>query len=676
MKTSTRGVQERYRSTVAPLLVLLLVLLATSYGENAAQATNIDSEQMRIQATFKEDVFAGQATPVPPRRAVSVALGRASALLSGAVLEVKSVSMSVPRWSDFVLLKREFSSSNSNSGGSGSWQVAGELQSSNVSWLKTAEVVLAPRTAKSQTVTVSTNVTLVDSVSSRAVVVEVWHVVRSIPDPRSLVSSAAMLQPVVVESREDEPALLSLGKLSVLGESLDSAAVWAEYWSVDVQVHGRDIGASVSGLTLDGESSEVQERAGGSVVGVSNVSAATLAWNASDDGSAAAGVLQVVPVASFAGVFRGSLVLVFRDKRNAAQKVEVARPLSISWRRRDLDLSVELRTMVFANESVSMPPRQAVSVALGRASALLSGAVLEVKSVSMSVPRWSDFVLLKREFSSSNSNSGSWQVAGELQSSNVSWLKTAEVVLAPRTAKSQTVTVSTNVTLVDSVSSRAVVVEVWHVVRSIPDPRSLVSSAAMLQPVVVESREDEPALLSLGKLSVLGESLDSAAVWAEYWSVDVILRGVALSKSIKHVILWGVPFDVGVFGGGHIVEMKSRPMTPGELVVTKRENDSLNWLEVRPKHSFRGIFNGSVVIAFRSKVSSLEVVEVACPLRVAWTSEVIDVPTNDTVNVTQFLGPFKMESVVFENETLVVIPRSYVMASFERGKESLAGPTS
>ncbi|KAE9243760.1 hypothetical protein PF004_g5995, partial [Phytophthora fragariae] len=297
MKTSTRGVQERYRSTVAPLLVLLLVLLATSFGENAAQATNIDSEQMRIQATFKEDVFAGQATPVPPRQAVSVALGRASALLSGAVLEVKSVSMSVPRWSDFVLLKREFSSSNSNSGGSGSWQVAGELQSSNVSWLKTAEVVLAPRTAKSQTVTVSTNVTLVDSVSSRAVVVEVWHVVRSIPDPRSLVSSAAVLQPVVVESREDEPALLSLGKLSVLGESLDSAAVWAEYWSVDVQVHGRDIGASVSGLTLDGESSEVQERAGGSVVGVSNVSAATLAWNASDDGSAAAGVLQVVPVA-------------------------------------------------------------------------------------------------------------------------------------------------------------------------------------------------------------------------------------------------------------------------------------------------------------------------------------------------------------------------------------------
>ncbi|KAE9033450.1 hypothetical protein PR002_g8666 [Phytophthora rubi] len=79
----------------------------------------------------------------------------------------------------------------------------------------------------------------------------------------------------------------------------------------------------------------------------------------------------------------------------------------------------------------------------------------------------------------------------------------------------------------------------------------------MLQPVVVESREDEPALLSLGKLNVLGESLDSAAVWAEYWSVDVILRGVALSKSIKHVILWGVPFE-------DIIEGNSVLVTPAD----------------------------------------------------------------------------------------------------------------
>jgi hypothetical protein len=69
---------------------------------------------------------------------------------------------------------------------------------SNGSWLKAAEVVLAPRTAKSQVVMVSTNVTLLDSVSSRSVVVEVSQVVRSIPDPRLLVS-AAMLRSIVLE---------------------------------------------------------------------------------------------------------------------------------------------------------------------------------------------------------------------------------------------------------------------------------------------------------------------------------------------------------------------------------------------------------------------------------------------------------------------------------------------
>ncbi|KAG3232645.1 hypothetical protein PI124_g22271 [Phytophthora idaei] len=208
-----------------------------------------------------------------------------------------------------------------------------------------------------------------------------------------------------------------------------------------------------SDVDKHGKQADVQARAGGSVASVSDVALSTLASNGS--GGSAAGLLQVYPVASFSGVVRTSLVLVFRDKRNAAQRVEVVRPLAISWRRRGLDLSVELRTMVFVNETVSMPPRQAVSLALGRASALLSGARLDVQSVSMAVPRWSDFLLLHRV-----QNGDEWQVSGALQSIDASWLKTAEVVLAPRTAKSQTVTAWTNVTLVDAVSSRSVVVEV------------------------------------------------------------------------------------------------------------------------------------------------------------------------------------------------------------------------
>ncbi|EGZ29739.1 hypothetical protein PHYSODRAFT_323218 [Phytophthora sojae] len=193
------------------------------------------------------------------------------------------------------------SSSNSSSGGD-AWEAPTEFQSRNVSWWKAVEVVLAPHTAEAQTVTVSANVTVVDSVSPRAVVVEVWRVVRCIPGSRSLVSSAVMLQPLVVESREVEPAPLSLSALNVLMESLDQSAVWPEYWSVDVEVHGRDLGASVSGLALDGNSSEVEER-GGRVERVSG--------------------LPSGPVASFAGVFRGSIVLVFGHMRTAALKAEI-----------------------------------------------------------------------------------------------------------------------------------------------------------------------------------------------------------------------------------------------------------------------------------------------------------------------------------------------------------------
>ncbi|EGZ06391.1 hypothetical protein PHYSODRAFT_531864, partial [Phytophthora sojae] len=161
----------------------------------------------------------------------------------------------VTRWNDFAQLY------NSSSGGD-AWEAPTEFQSRNVSWWKAVELVLAPHTAEAQTVTVSANATVVDSVSPRAVVVEVWCVVRCIPGSRSLVSSAVMLQPLVVESREDEPASLSLSALNVLMESLDQSAVWPEYWSVAVEVHGRDLGASVSGLALDGNSSEVEERGG------------------------------------------------------------------------------------------------------------------------------------------------------------------------------------------------------------------------------------------------------------------------------------------------------------------------------------------------------------------------------------------------------------------------------
>ncbi|EEY52938.1 carbohydrate-binding protein, putative [Phytophthora infestans T30-4] len=588
-----------------------------------------------LSVALRSMVFVNETVSLPPRQLVFVFLDRASALLVDARLDVQSVSMAVPRWSDFVLLHRVKSD--------GGWQVSGELQSSDARWLKTAEVVLTPRTARSQTVTVWTNVTLVDAVSLRSVVVRVSHLVRSMPDPRSLVST--VLQPIVVESRGDEAALVSMADLGALGTSLDSSAVWSEYWSVDVEARGRGMDTSLSALVFDGVQADVRTRAGGSV---SNVALSTLASNGSD--GSAAGLLQVYPVASFSGVYRGSLVLVFREKRNAAQRVEVVRPLAISWRRRDLDLSVALRSMVFVNETVSLPPRQLVSVALDHASALLVRARLDVQSVSMAVPRWSDFVLLHRVKSD-----GGWQVSGELQSSDARWLKTAEVVLAPRTAKSQTVTVRTNVTLVDAVSSQSVVVEISHLVRSIPDPRPLVSTA-LLQPIVVESREDEAALVSMADLGALGTSLDSSAVWSEYWSVDVEVRGRDTDTSLSALVFDGVQADVRTRAGGSVSNVSNVALST--LASNGSDGSAAGLLQVYPVASFSGVFRGSLVLVFREKRNAAQRVEVVCPLAISWRRRDLDLSV-------------ALRSMVFVNETVSLPPRQLVSVALDRASALL-----
>ncbi|POM81726.1 Carbohydrate-binding protein [Phytophthora palmivora] len=171
---------------------------------------------------------------------------------------------------------------------------------------------------------------------------------------------------------------------------------------------------NVSELVLKSAFSEEQERAVGNVVGAPNMLAATSvrASNMLDDGSAA-GVVSVLLMASFSGVFRGSLVLVFRGNHKAAQNVEVASPLWISWRRRDLGLSVKLRTMALVNETASMSPRQA-----WRRTGDVASALERLRAAGLRVCRWR-----------------LWHNDGELRASDMSWPKTAEVVLAPCTAK-------------------------------------------------------------------------------------------------------------------------------------------------------------------------------------------------------------------------------------------------
>ncbi|GMF20016.1 unnamed protein product [Phytophthora lilii] len=145
----------------------------------------------------------------------------------------------------------------------------------------------------------------------------------------------------------------------------------------------------------------------------------------------ATGVLQVYPVASYSGVPRVSGAGAPRQAQCCADGGGGASTVDFVAAWRPGLVGGAAHHGVFANETVWMPPRQAMSAVLGRAAALLVGARLEVQSVSMALPRWSDFVLFHRVDSGRE-----WQVAGKLWSSNVRWLKVADVVLAPRTAKS------------------------------------------------------------------------------------------------------------------------------------------------------------------------------------------------------------------------------------------------
>ncbi|GMG18012.1 unnamed protein product [Phytophthora fragariaefolia] len=113
-----------------------------------------------------------------------------------------------------------------------------------------------------------------------------------------------------------------------------SVVVGSDVAAGGAEEHGGRAGAAVTrpgeraGRDAGQRCGVVGERAGGNVVGVSNMSAVTLASNTSDDDGSAAGVLQVLPVTTFLGVFR--------DKQNEAQKVEVARRLVISLWHPDL----------------------------------------------------------------------------------------------------------------------------------------------------------------------------------------------------------------------------------------------------------------------------------------------------------------------------------------------------
>jgi hypothetical protein len=186
---------------------------------------------------------------------------------------------------------------------------------------------------------------------------------------------------------------------------------------------------------------------------------------------------------------RGSLLLVSRRWRWRTR-----------WRfvgRRDLELSMELRTMVFANKSVS---RSVVSLALGRASSVLSGARLALQSVIMAVL---DFVLLHRA-----EHGLEWTVAAVEQRG------LAEGCGGVAVAAHGQVSGREGVDTRDAGGLGVVSVRAGSVARGSEHlGPSVAVSVAMLRPIVLESMEDVATVVSMADRHVFGDLRTAAHGW-------------------------------------------------------------------------------------------------------------------------------------------------------------------
>ncbi|KAF1773509.1 SIAH-type domain [Phytophthora cactorum] len=192
--------------------------------------------------------------------------------------------------------------------------------------------------------------------------------------------------------------------------------------------------------------------------------------------------LELHPQKAFAGNLSGTMVFTFYSKNAWMKTVEIARPLRVYWKANAVDEPAanatqvfgpfELQSVVFEYETVSISPRSLVVVAFEKVLEVNVRAELVFESIDLKLPEWSDWVLMHR-----SRGDHEWLVGGAVHSSNSSWAKQAEVVLAPQDSEVQAVTLFANVSFVEITSGDLVVVVIEHTVRVVVDPRLLVHAA-------------------------------------------------------------------------------------------------------------------------------------------------------------------------------------------------------
>ncbi|RLN56019.1 hypothetical protein BBJ28_00009672 [Nothophytophthora sp. Chile5] len=366
-------------------------------------------------------------------------------------------------------------------------------------------------------------------------------------------------------------------------------------------------------------------------------------------------MLELYPVPSFVGRFYGSLVVVLRARWDPTQKVEVARPLEIWWQPSDVATNAtatmgpfQLQSVMFVNETLALPPREVIRMALKHAAAGFPDSNLQVQSVRMSLPRWSEWVLMHRVDEGST-----WTVTGEVRSLNVTWLKEAEVALASRKNEPLEVNVLVTVWCVDAASGVNTAVSFEHNVRSVVNPRKFFVGG-ISDPLVFEAEYG----------SILELPADPAGVVAladgSFWAIGGQLKKVTF-ESIRNVTV----------GGQNLNRHVGRSRNGATLLIDRSDIHKQNDIQITPVDDFSGVISVSFVYIFTDPGSMMKV-EVLLNILLFW----LPAPREEEPVWMALTGDESHNTLVSGEELDALIATVFVDSNYTRGPLLFVSSTS
>ena len=619
-----------FRSKVDRMVQEQVVVSAVVAWSSDARVVLSGPVEMRLAAFANESLEVSTVDVVEVARRSAVAT--LSSLSSGVVaadLFVRSVTASVPVSSSSRLSLVSPDRIRHVSGGRETWVLESSVRLSGSDLESdSTQLLLVSRGVVSEQVPLWMNVSFVDRVSQREVLVGVAMGVVVAPRPSSLLNAWSK-EAQYVSAEHGSVARVVMDPSSLLSAS--TLASLSSSWLMEASVGGLSSSlvsnASVCGALLS-----------------LPVSAQEMIQVPMPMTSYGACELLLAPRESSLGsTVRLSVVYSFRSKVDRMVQEQVVVSAVVAWSsdaRVVLSGPVEMRLAAFANESLEVSTVDVVEVARRSAvatlSSLSSGVVaadLFVRSVTASVPVSSSSRLSLVSPDRIRHVSGgreAWVLESSVRLSGSDLESdSTQLLLVSRGVVSEQVPLWMNVSFVDRVSQREVLVGVAMGVVVAPRPSSLLNAWSK-EAQYVSAEHGSVARVVMDPSSLLSAS--TLASLSSSWLMEASVGGLS-SSLVSNASVCGALLSLPVSAQEMIQVLM--PMTSYgacELLLAPRES------------SLGSTVRLSVVYSFRSKVDRMVQEQVVVSAVVTWSSDARVVLS----------GPVEMRLAAFANESLVV----------------------